>query len=144
MPVTALATGVTIAVMDRMLRLWFPVRVVWFGLALVAVSPLLVDVSDPYRVDALLAAFSAAVLFCLATRRWTWVIALMPIATMNHELILVLLIPILLTAGLTDRRAAGATVALLSLVAWWVAHQSGWIVLPNDRVNLPTPATAKR
>ena len=134
--VTAVAAGATVAVMDRLLRLWFSMRVVWFGLALVVVSPLFLNAVDPVRVDTPLLAFSAAILYALATNRWTWLFALVPLATVNHELVLVLLIPIALTAWRQQRIRDAALVGGLSIVAWWVMHRSGWLVAENDRKNL--------
>ena len=134
--VTAAATGAAVAIMDRLLRLWFSVRIVWFGLALLAVSPLLFNPADPFRVDTPLVAFSAAIMLALATKRWLWVVALMPLAVVNHELALVLLIPILIVAWREDRVPGAVVTAGLSIAAYWVMHRSGWIVLENDRGNI--------
>ena len=134
--VTAVATGATVAVMDRLLRRWFPVRVVWLGLALLVVAPNLVNIADPYRVDAALAAFCAAIMLALATKRWVWILLLMPLAVVNHELVAVMLIPIGITAWRERRVPDAVLVAALSIAAWWVMHLTGWVVLENDRGNL--------
>jgi hypothetical protein len=106
-------------------------------MAMLAVSGLVYNVLvTPFLVDGVVLLAAAIVFMCLVEDRWTPLLLVMPLAVAGHELSLVLLIPIAITAWRRKKLPDAAVVGVLGVGMWWVLHRSGWVVPVNDRSNL--------
>lgn len=135
--VAALFTGIAFAAMDRFLAGMFPNRIVLLGLALLATCGSLRQVLEvPAYTDAGTLAAAAVVFVGLREKRWLLVLIALPLGVANHEMALLLLVPVLIQAWRQKAWADGAVVAILSVGMWWVLHRSGLFMFANDAPNL--------
>lgn len=135
--VSSVMLGGTFTAMHRLLTGLFTRRVAWIGLAMLAVSGLVYNVLvTPLLVDGVVLLAAAIVFVCLVEDRWTPLLLVMPLAVAGHELSLVLLVPIAITAWRRKKLPDAAVAGVLAVGMWWVLHRSGWVVPVNDRSNL--------
>lgn len=135
--VTSLLLGVSFAGIDQLLRRWFTPRMALVGLALLAsVGSLTNLVEQPFYVDAAVLAAAVFVLLCLERGWWLALVVLMPVAVASHDLTLLLLVPIGLTAWRAKKLPDAAVIGVVSIGTWWFLHRSGILVPTNTRANM--------
>lgn len=138
--VAAVWTGVAFAALDRLLGSMFPSRTVWLGLALLATcGPLRQVLEVPAYIDAGTLATSCVVFVGLRERRWLLVVVALAFGVANHEMALLLVVPIGLTAWRERKLADGMLAAVVAGAAWWFLHRSGLVIDINNAPNLTDP-----
>lgn len=138
--VSAGLLGVAFAALWRFVSALSSERTACFGLALLFVSGFVTRVvMSPFVVDAVVLAATTLVFMFLHERRWFLLILAMPVAIAGHELSLLLLIPIMLTAWRERQLPPASVASLLAVVMWWILHKSAWLVAPNNGPNLLDP-----